>query len=71
MRIHINITDGTDPATALECVLRVVRNGRISKGGKMYCYVSIIERAEEDIYVICNDYRKSDCFRVYTKTKGK
>lgn len=63
-KIHIDIRDDISPDLALECVKQVVKMGRISDGGKVYCYATTMETSEGDILVWTNQYRKSDCFRV-------
>ena len=61
-KIHITIEDGINPVVALERVAEVVRDGRVSKNGTMYCYAT---QFSDDIMVATAEYRKSDCFRVY------
>lgn len=65
-KIHITIEDGINPEIALERVRTVVSRGRISKNGKLYCYVTAFG---DGIVVAVADYRKSDCFRVYKDDK--
>ena len=64
MKIHINIKDDVDPIIALECVKKVIRQGRMSNGGKMYSYATIFDTSEGEVWVETMPYRKSDCFCV-------
>lgn len=41
-RLTINIDDHVTDATALDCVKKVVEQGRISANGSCYCYVTQI-----------------------------
>ena len=49
---------------ALEKIKCVVSNGKISKHGKLYCYVT---EFADGIVVKVADYRKGDCFLVSKK----
>lgn len=64
-KIHITITDGIPPETALECVKHVVKEGRISNRGKSYSYASAFTSPLGKIWVETMQYRKSDCFKVF------
>ena len=63
-KIHITIEDGINPVMALEKIKCVVSNGKISKHGKLYCYVT---EFADGIVVKVADYRKGDCFLVSKK----
>ena len=65
-KIYITIEDGIDDVTAIESVLKVVRKGRISKNGKLYCYLTLFSNG---LAVNTRDYRKHDCFSVYKDSK--
>lgn len=65
-KIHIDIRDDIPQEIALEHVLKVIKQGRISKDGKLYCYLTVFENG---INVATNDYRKSDCFVVYKRMR--
>lgn len=65
MRITIDIRDDIHPYTALELVQEVIKGGRVSDNGKMYCYATIFNTTYYgDICVRTREYRKSDCFIV-------
>jgi hypothetical protein len=64
MKIHIDIRDGIEPQVAVEKVLCVIKNGRISKNNTLFCYLSVFP---DNIAVTVNDNRKSDCFVVSKK----
>jgi hypothetical protein len=66
-KIHIDIRDGIPQELAVEKVLKVIKQGRISKDDTIYCHLTVFE---DGIHVAVNDYRKSDCFIVY-KSKRK
>lgn len=66
--MKIDIRDGIPDAIAVECVLNVVKAGKISEGehGKMYyCWATIFDTSVGDVWVITRHYRKDDCFLVY------
>ncbi len=63
-KIHITIDDGINPEVALRHVAEVVSKGRVGKNGTMYCYVTLFP---DDIRVVTKEYRKSDCFAVYSE----
>lgn len=65
MRIHIDIRNGISPTIALECVKKVIERGKVSGGGKSYCYATTFDTNEGEIWVHPREYRKSDCFLVY------
>lgn len=73
--MKINIGEGINDELALELVLEVVRQGRISvasNGRKIYCYATIFPVTGDDKHeyvVITNGYTKGDCFSVYKKKK--
>lgn len=63
-KMHITIEDGINSVVALRHVAEVVRGGRVSKNGTMYCYATLFP---DDIKVVTKEYRKSDCFEVYSE----
>lgn len=68
--MKIDIRDGISETLALELVLEVVRQGRISEGekGKMYYFWATGFNVNGIEYVVSTrQYRKSDCFVVYKK----
>lgn len=68
MRIHIDVRDDIPAAFAVECVMHVVRAGKISEGerGKMYyCWATVLSTPVGEVVVSTRQYRKSDCFVVY------
>lgn len=71
MRIHLDIRDEIDPVIALECVRRVVAEGRISNYGKSYCYGTSFLTEEGTVWVHTRQHRKSDCFMVYKGRESK
>jgi len=64
MKIIIDIRDGVDEVTAMERVLHVIKGGRISNNGKLFCYHTAWQ---DNIHVSVRDYRKNDCFVVYKR----
>lgn len=66
--MRIDIRDGIPDGIALECVLNVVRNGRVSEGehGRMYyCWATELSTPVGNVWVFTRQYRKDDCFLVY------
>ena len=57
----IKIEDNIDDLTAINLVKQVIEQGKISKNGNSYCYLTIFD----DIAVETRQHRKSPCFRVY------
>lgn len=66
MRVEISIEDGIDIQRAMRCVSLVIANGRVSKGGTKFCWVT---EFTDGMVVATRDYTKADCFRVYKKEK--
>lgn len=64
MKIHLDIRDDIPHAVALWCVLEVVKDGRVSDGGKSYCYATNFHTSDGMVWVVTRQYRKSDCFLV-------
>jgi hypothetical protein len=62
VKIHIDIRDDIDPVDALTRVKHVISEGRVSRDGKYYCYLTTWK---DGVHVAINIYRKSDCFVVY------
>lgn len=63
-RIILNIRDGIDPKLALELVLQVVSEGRISADGNCYCYATVFRKPK--IAVIAENLKTgTDIFHVY------
>ena len=69
MKIHIDIRHGISPTIALACVREVIAKGRVSNGGKMYCYATTFDTSEGEVWVQTREYRKSDCFLVHKNIK--
>lgn len=70
--MKIDIKDNIPDELALKLVLRVVQDGKISKGekGKMYyCWITILELDGIEYIVHTRQYRKNDCFVVGLKHK--
>jgi len=66
--MKIDIRDNIPPEIALECVKKVVAEGKVSVGenGKMYyCWATSFNTPVGEIMVVTRQYRKSDCFVVY------
>ena len=61
MKIIIDIRDDIPHETAMERVMYVIQKGRVSKNGKLFCYVTTWK---DGIKVYTRDYRKNDCFVV-------
>lgn len=70
-RIHIDVRDDIPFVTALECVRRVVAEGRVSNHGKMFCYGMSFLTEDGVVWVQTREYRKSDCFMVYKDKESK
>lgn len=64
MKIHLDIRDDIPPTIALECVRKVVADGRVSNNGTMYCYATHFYTSAGRIWVTTRGYRKSDCFLI-------
>lgn len=68
MRVEIEILDGINPITALQCVEQVLDAGKISTGGKgkpYYCWATSFLTHEGPVMVHTRNYRKNNCFLVY------
>jgi len=66
--MKIDIRDGIPDAIAVECVLNVVKAGKISEGEhgkKYYCWATVLGTPVGKVVVSTRQYRKSDCFVVY------
>lgn len=57
----IKIEDGIDDLTAVSLVKKVIEQGKISRDGKSYCYLTLFN----NIAVETRPNRKTPCFRVY------
>lgn len=57
----IKIEDSIDDLTAISLVKEVISDGKISRDGKSYCYLTLFG----NIAVETRQYRKTPCFRVY------
>ena len=68
MKIHIDIRHDISPSLALECIKQVIEEGKVSGNGESYCYATIFDTADGEIWVHPRPYRKSDCFLVYKNT---
>ena len=67
-KIQIEIRDDIPDAIAVECVMHVVRHGKVSQGehSKMYyCWATVLETPVGKVVVSTRQYRKNDCFVVY------
>lgn len=42
MKIHIDIRDDIPATVALRCVEDVVKEGRVSANGTMFCYATVL-----------------------------
>lgn len=67
MKIHLDIMHDISPTIALECVKQVIARGKISNNGKSYCYATIFNTSDGEVWVTTRQYRKSDCFLIYKK----
>lgn len=66
--MKIDIRDNIPDAIAVECVMHVVRAGKISvgeHGKKYYCWATILQTPVGEVVVSTRQYRKDDCFMVY------
>ena len=67
-KIQIEIRDDIPDAIAVECVMHVVRHGRVSEGEhgkKYYCWATVLDTPVGKVIVATRQYRKNDCFVVY------
>lgn len=64
-KIHLDIRCDISPTIALECVRQVIAHGKVSANGKSYCYATLFDTDEGEVWVAVRPYRKSDCFLVY------
>ena len=70
-RVNIQVRDGVDSSAAVERVAAVMRMGRVSGGGKYYCWVTTFT----DGTVVCvrgpnaRAAETSDSFVVYKEEK--
>lgn len=69
MKLHLEIRNDIPVAIALECVKQVIEQGKISAGGKSYCYVTVFDTSEGEVWVGVKPYRKYDCFLIYKNNK--
>ena len=70
--MKIDIRDDIPPTLALECVKKVVREGRVSTGEhgkKYYCWATQFDTSVGEVMVVTRQYRKDDCFVVYKQKK--
>ena len=65
MRIYLDIRDNINPTTALECVKKVIEQGKISNNGKSYSYATLFDTNKGEIMVATRQYRKNNCFLIY------
>lgn len=71
--MKITIGENISDELALELVMKVVKQGRISVGKnnrKIYCFATIFKinsDAKHEYVVITNANTKTDCFAVYRK----
>jgi len=77
MKIEIDIRNDIKPEIALDAVIQVVKQGKIStgeKGKKYYCWATTFDCFDSlDNYkmvVYTRQYRKNDCFVVYKEEKS-
>jgi len=61
MKIIIDVRDDIPYEVAMERVMHVIKQGRVSKNGKLFCYGTT---CSDGIKVYTRDYRKNDCFVV-------
>lgn len=70
-QLNIKVFDNIDDQTAIHLVYSVISQGKISKGGKMYCYLTLFHtEAYGDVAVVTRMYTKYPVFHVY-KYKSK
>lgn len=72
--MKIDIRDNISEEIALELVLAVVKDGRVSEGehGKMYyCWCTIFNVNGIEYVVSVRQYRKTDCFVVYKHRRNE
>ena len=73
--MKIRIDDDIDDELALQLVLKVVQQGRISRGRNnkaCYCFATVLRIPEDPDYeyiVYSNGNTKDDCFLVYKVKK--
>lgn len=72
--MKIDIRDGIPDAIAVECVMHVVRQGKIStgeNGKKYYCWGTLLQTPIGNVVVATRQYRKDDCFVVYKQRQNE
>ena len=61
-----NKTRGLSDYQCLDYIKQVIGEGRISKEGKQYCYLTAFNKAEGGQYIVATDLNKrSDRFIIY------
>lgn len=70
MKIHIDVRDDIPSTIALNCVSKVVAEGKVSNNGTSYCYATSFDTSVGEVWVTTTQYRKSDCF-VVRKAKAE
>ena len=63
----IKIDDGISDIVAINLVMEVIEQGKISNNGTSYCYLTLFD----NICVQTRQYRKTPCFRVYKNENKK
>ena len=63
-RIIINNETDLSDEFALEITKQVVMSGRISNGGKQYCYLSTFKKDEVNYQISSSLTKKGDSFRI-------
>lgn len=64
MKLIIDIQNGVSTHVALQCVERVINDGRTSGNGTSYCYASLFITQEGDVWVYARNNKSSDTFIV-------
>jgi len=70
-KIIVDNRSALEDRDALQMVLDIVRAGRISNGGRQYCYLTVFHKGGElgDICVASDLNKNSDRFVVYEEPK--
>ena len=70
-KIIINNESSENDITALELVVRVIREGRISANETTYCFGTFFALGEKEVSVFSRLNKKSDSFVVMDEKKRK
>ncbi len=64
-KIIINNESHLHDSVALQLVMGVIGEGRVSNNERQYCYTTVFSFKENKVIVSCSLKKNSDLFRVY------